>query len=601
MYDIAGTINAKNNCILLMLAAMDNSCKLKPITYQDDNFCFGMAAYVNNADNSKSYSRFDDKIIALSGNIYNRKELIAELTKSDDFTFTGNDAELILHCFCVMGPDVMQRLEGAFILAIWDIKEKSLFLARDKFGIKPLYYYFFDEVLIFASRLSGICNHPEFIKLFNEKMLLPYMCFGSPVKSETFFCNTFQIEPGAYVIYKNGTIHKESYYSLSFEPSNDNSCDITSEIHSAIVTSVKGCTDGVKCASFLSGGIDSSYIAAIAKPYITYTVGYDEKSFSESDFATRFSEEIGVNHSICRISSSQYLKTFKDAIKCLDEPIADPAATALYISACKMAEETYPPQVIISGEGADELFGGYNAYLECFRHTRYKKLPLFIRKILYLLTIPFPESKLKSFLRRNGCDLSKHNINSDRIFTDSDALKLLKCKSQPHSYDLTAECYKKYSNCSELCQKQAVDYYFKLTCDYITCVVRSTENVGIEARFPYLNTKVCEVAAKLTDEQKIKPTRTKHALRCAAHSVLPETVCNRKKVGFPVPLKQWMKEENFYNEIKNCFASKTAAKFFNCRHLEQLLASLQHGKEENYKKVLAIWTFIVWYDMYFSD
>ena len=256
--------------------------------------------------------------------------------------------------------------------------------------------------------------------------------------------------------------------------------------------------------------------------------------------------------------------------------------------------------VVLSGEGSDELFGGYNSYLDVITHQKYMKRPYFIRHLAYLLTCKLPETRKRNFIRRRGQKLENFHIGLDRVFRDDKVNTVLKNKSRLHTKQVTRKYYDAYKDSTGLQKRQIIDYYFWLVNDFVHSVTASASAFGMQARFPFLDSAVYESARTLPDSMKIGPDGTKLALRLAAEGVVPTDAYKRKKLGFPVPLKEWMKEELYYNEIKKAFTSETAKRFFKEKAILKLLDDHRNEVCDCYKKIWTIYTFIVWYDLYFN-
>jgi asparagine synthase (glutamine-hydrolysing) len=282
----------------------------------------------------------------------------------------------------------------------------------------------------------------------------------------------------------------------------------------------------------------------------------------------------------------------------MDEPLADPSTIALY-SVTELASKHV--KILTSGEGADELFGGYNTYQEEVNQSWYMKIPFPLRRLASIVAGLFPEVRGFNFIWRRGQKLENYNIGLGRVFRDEEAMKLVKCKNQIHTKDIVAPFYEEYKNNSTLIQRQVIDYYFWLVRDFLHAVDRNTTMFGIEGRTPFLDKEVYEIASKLAPNTKIDKLTTKISLRKAAETVIPNESYKKKKLGFPVPLREWVREEELYNEIKEKFNSKTAEKYFDIKRINKLLEDHKSGKKDCYKKVWTIYTFIVWYNEYFKE
>lgn len=567
--------------------------------YVDDNAALGhrrLSIIDLNGGKQPIYSADKSKVIVYNGEVYNFKELKEEL---NDYQFTTKtDTEVILHGYEKWGKDVCNHLRGMFAFAIWDKDKKELFLARDGWGIKPLYYYFDGNNFMFASEIKAFLDHPNFKKELNEDILSSYLCFNSCATEKTFFKNVFRLNPGCTLLFKDNSIEINKYFSLTFTEDNNDLEDATDKIEKALKNSVEyHQIADVEVGSFLSSGIDSSYLVALAKPDKTYTVGYDNPKYDEIKNAEELASLLGISNTSKKITKKEYLDNLKNIIYHMDEPLADPAAIALYFASEIASKDV---KVVMSGEGADELFGGYNSYQEETTQLWYMHIPFWIRNIASKFASLFPDARGLNFLYRRGQHLEDYHIGLGRVFRDKEALSLVKNKNQISTKEITESIYKEYSKNSTLVQRQAIDYYFWLVNDFLHAVDRNTMMFSLEARTPYLDKEVFNVARTLGQNVKVSSTQTKIALRKAASRSIPNESYKKKKLGFPVPLREWMKEDDLYNDIKNAFESDIASKFFNQNKILKLLEKQKSDDKVIYKKVWTIYIFILWYQIFFE-
>lgn len=547
--------------------------------------------------NQPIFNENKDIAVIFNGEIYNFVELREELKKKKHKFTTSADTEVLVHGYEEWGHELTKKLRGMFAFAIWDMKEKELFLARDGWGIKPLYYYENDGVFMFASEIKAFLDHPSFKKEFNDEILSAYLCFNSTPTEDTFFKGVKRLEPGFQLIYKNGKRKLEQYFKLEFEETNKNIEEIAEDIDVAIKNSVKyhEIAD-VEVGSFLSSGIDSSYLVSVSRPDKTYTVGYDNPKYDEISYAKDLTDKLGIANKSKKITKEEYMAAFPNIMYHMDEPLADPSAIALYFVAQIAAKDV---KVVMSGEGADELFGGYNTYKEEIDQAWYMKIPYPLRRIASAIAGLVPEARGFNFIYRRGRKLEDYNIGLGRIFRDKEAMKIVKNKNQIHTKDIVAPFYEEYKNNSNMVKRQAIDFYFWLVRDFLHAVDRNTMMFGLEARTPFLDKEVYEVARKLPTSAKINKETTKPALRLAAKKSIPNEAYKKKKLGFPVPLREWIREEDLYNDIKSKFQSNIAEKYFDQKRILKLLENHKSGKKDCYKKVWTIYTFIVWYEQFF--
>lgn len=544
------------------------------------------------------YNEDKSMVIVFNGEIYNFVELKAELKKAGHKFKNKSDTEVIIHGYEEWGPEVTKHLRGMFAFAIWDTKQKTLFIARDGFGIKPLYYAKFGSSFMFASEIKAFLDHPKFKKELNKEILSSYLCFNSTPTEETFFKGVYRVEPGYQILYKNGKINKTRFFKLEFAETNEDMDTIVKKIRMAMESSVKyHQISDVEVGSFLSSGIDSSYLVSIAKPDKTFTVGYDNPKYDEIKYAKDLALKLGIENKSKKITKEEYIKAFPNIMYHMDEPLADPSAIALYFVAEIASKDV---KVVTSGEGADELFGGYLSYREEIDQSWYMKIPYQIRHAASLVAGLFPEVRGFNFVYRRGRKLEDYNIGLGRVFRDEEAMKIVNFKNQINTKDIVAPLYMEYKDSSNLVKRQVIDYYYWLVQDFLHAVDRNTMMFGLEARTPFLDKEVYEVARHLPTYAKINKETTKPALRLAAKESIPTEAYKKKKLGFPVPLREWIREDDLYQEIKNKFDSPVAKEIFNHERIIKLLEDHKSGKKDCYKKVWTIYTFLVWYDQFFA-
>lgn len=570
--------------------------------YIDDNCALAhrrLAIIDLNTGAQPIYNEDKSKVIIYNGEVYNFKELKEALLKKKHVFKTKTDTEVILHGYEQWGEKLPNHLRGMFSFAIWDKNKNELFMARDGFGIKPLYYAKFNDTFMFASEPKAFLANPDFEKKLNTDILSAYLCFNSVPTSETFFKGVYRLDPGTCLIYKDGKIKTKSFFTLEFKEKNDDMDKIVDNIDKAMKNSVEyHQISDVEVGSFLSSGIDSSYIVSLAKPDKTFTVGYDNPKFDEISYAKDLSDKLGIENYSKKITMDEYIESFPKIMYYMDEPLADPSAIALYFVSEIASKEV---KVVLSGEGADEFFAGYNSYQEELTMQGYMKLPYFLRHIVSNIVSIFPDIRGFNFLYRRGQKLENYNIGLGRVFRDKEAQSIVKIPNQINTKDIVKNVYDRYKDNSTLIQRQMIDYYYWLVNDFLHAVDRNTMMFGLEARTPFLDNKVYEVAKSLPTYAKINKETTKVALRKAASKVIPNEAYKKKKLGFPVPLREWIKTDKLYNIIKEKFNGESAKLFFDTKKINKLLEEHKNCKRDSYKKVWTIYTFLVWYDIYFNE
>ena len=569
--------------------------------YVDDNIALGFRrlSIIDLGTGSQPiFNEEKDKVIIFNGEIYNY-QIIKEdlLAKGHKFT-TKADTEVILHGYEEYGEKILNKLRGMFAFVIYDIKTKELFGARDFFGIKPFYYYIDDEVFMFGSEIKSFLANPNFKKEFNKEMLPLYLSFQYSALEDSFFKNVYKLKPGCYFKYKDGKFKLEKYYNLELEPYEDRSFDDFKDgIRDLLNDSVEAHkVSDVEVGSFLSSGVDSSLIATISSVNKTFTVGWDNNNYSEIDYAKDLSKKIKVKNISKKISKSEYFEKFPMIQYYMDEPLADPSAIALYFVAEIASKHV---KVCLSGEGADEIFGGYNIYQEPFTVSWYYKIPFPIRKFIGVLATPFRNHSGFNFLIRRGKKIEDRYIGNAFIFDTYEIDKVLNYKSNKKYTDLTKPYYKHCKNYDDVMKMQYIDFNFWLVGDILLKADKMSMANSLEVRVPYLDRVLVDYARHLPTKYKVNEKVTKYAFREVAKEVLDKKVANKKKLGFPVPIRVWLREEDTYNLVKNTFLE--GSEFFNTKYLIKLLDDHKNEKRDNSRKIWTIYTFLVWYKQYFND
>lgn len=544
-------------------------------------------------------------VITFNGEIYNHRELREELIAKGHIFANNSDTEVLIHAYEEYGKDMLNRLRGMFAFVIWDSEKETIFAARDFFGIKPFYYTVTDDGhLIYASEIKSILAHPSYKKEVNPVALENYLTFQYSVLEETFFKGIFKLMPAHCMTYnvKNGELNIERYWEPVFEPDNSKSLDEwVNEIDDAMHDSVEHHKiSDVEVGSFLSSGVDSSYVAATFNGDKTFTVGFDYEKYNEINYAKALSDKIKIDNYSKLVSSEEYWDAIPKIQYHMDEPLADPAAIALYFVSQTAAKHV---KVSLSGEGADEFFGGYNIYHEPFDLNGFQKLPLSLRKGLAnaATAIPF-KFKGKNYLVRASKSLEERFIGNAFMFNEAEREKILKNPTgkYPHT-ELTKPYYDKVKDLDDVTKMQYIDINFWLIGDILLKADKMSMAHSLEVRVPFLDKKVFEVARHIPTEYKVNQHNTKYAMRMAAHRYLPDMVAEKKKLGFPVPIRIWIKDEKYYNMIKKAFTSDAANEFFNTDMLVQYLDEHKEGKADNSRKIWTVYMFLVWYNDFFGD
>lgn len=547
------------------------------------------------------YNETNDIVIVFNGEIYNYQELKKDLIEKGHVFRNNSDTETLIHSYEEYGEAMLDRLRGMFAFVIWDGKKKKLFAARDFFGIKPFYYAIVDGQLVFASEIKSILEYTPYKKEINPLALENYLTFQYSVLPETFFKGIYKLMPSHCLTFENGELTIRRYWEPVFEPDENVTLEeLTDKIDDAMQASIKRHKiSDVEVGSFLSSGVDSSYVAACFKGDKTFTVGFDYAKYNEIDYAKSLSEKIKIDNYSKLISTDEYWDIIPTVQYHMDEPLADPSAIALYFVSQTAAKHV---KVSLSGEGADEFFGGYNIYREPFSLRPITRLPKGLRKALgaCAAAIPF-KIKGKNYLIRGSKDVEERFIGNAFLFNEKEREKLLKNPTGKYNHtELTKPYYDKVKNLDDTTKMQYIDIHFWLIGDILLKADKMSMAHSLEVRVPFLDRDVFEVARKVPLRYKVTKENTKFAMRQAAHRYLPDMVAEKKKLGFPVPIRIWLKEDKYYNTVKDAFTSPAAAEFFNVDEIVKLLDDHRNGKNDNSRKIWAIYMFLVWYKRYFE-
>ncbi len=542
----------------------------------------------------------DDKIVTVfNGEIYNYLELREILIEKGHVFKTNSDTEVLLHGYEEWNENLPNYLRGMFAFCIYDMNNNKMFLARDNFGIKPLYYTYMNGTFMFASEIKSLLEHEDFKKEFNEEILKAYLEFSFVPTNETFFKNVHRLDAGCSMTYVDEKINVNKYFKLSFDETKKSFDDIVLDIEKEMKDSVdKHLISDVEVGSFLSSGIDSSYIVSLAKPNKTYTVGYDIPKYNEIDLAKDLTDKLNIKNKSKIISKEEYMNIIPKIMYHLDEPTSDPATVALYFVAQLASKDV---KVVLSGEGADEFFGGYNYYRQSVDMGFYNKVPYFIRNLIAKFCKLLPEMKGVNFFIRRGEKLEDSYIGVNRNFSSKKAANILKNKYSLNAIDVAKNVYEEFENESDIVKMQAIDINFWLMKDILLKADRMTMASSIEGRVPFVDKEMFKVGSSLPLEYKVTKENTKVALRKAAEKDIPNESFKKKKLGFPVPIREWLKDEDVYDEVKNVFNSENSKKFFKTKKIIKMLDEHKNNKKDNYRKIWTVYCFLKWYDVYFGN
>ncbi len=583
--------------------------------YVDDNIALGHRRLsiidVSDAGNQPLYSEDGKLILVFNGEIYNYKTIKAELIKKGYKFKTQTDSEVLIYGYREYGEKLLEKLRGMFAFIIWDKENKSIFGARDFFGIKPLYYAQMGKTFMFGSEIKSFLCHPDFKKELNTDALENYLSFQYSPCTETFFKGVYKLPPAHCFTYKNGKLEIKRYWEVKFTPDEKPELDEwVNRISDTFHDSVKAHKIAdVEVGSFLSSGVDSSYVAAIANVDKTFTVGFgNEERYNEIGWAKEFSEAINIKNYNKVISPEEYWNILPLIQYHMDEPLADPSAVALYF-VCNLASRSL--KVALSGEGADEIFGGYNVYSDP-GSTFYDKLPIGLRHGIASVVSKLPAKRGLNFFVRKGRTVEERFIGNAYMFSPKERKELLKIKTNaPDPTVITKPFYDKVKDKDDVTKMQYLDLHMWMTGDILLKADKMSMANSLEVRVPFLDKEVMALAEKIPTKYRVshKSTSdgmkytTKYAMRMAAKKDTPPSTAKtavKKKLGFPVPIRVWLKEDGYYNIVKNAFTGEAAEKYFNTDKLVELLDDHRSGKGDYSRKIWTVYMFLVWYDVYFG-
>lgn len=539
-------------------------------------------------------------VLTFNGEIYNYQSIREKLIEKGHIFKTHTDSEVLLHGYEEYGTDLLSHLRGMFAFVIWDRQEKVLFGARDFFGIKPFYYCHNDGKFVYGSEIKSIIEHPSVPRILNEEALEQYLTFQYSPILETFFKGIFRLQPGHYFILKDDQLDIKRYWEPTFNETDGALEEYVELIDKTMKDSIEAHkVSDVEVGCFLSSGVDSSYVASCFKGDKTFTVGFDNEKYNEISYAKELSKEIGIENFHKVISPEEYWDVLPKVQYFMDEPLADPAAVALYFVSQLASEHV---KVVLSGEGADELFGGYNIYKEPVDNAKYRSLPKGLRSLFGKLATAMPfDFKGKNFLIRGGQDIEERFIGNAYMFSPKERKELLRISTPAKDpKTLTAPYYQKVAGKNDVTKMQYLDMHMWLAGDILLKADRMSMAHSLELRVPFLDKEVCKVATKVPLKYKVNKENTKYAMRLAAKRNMPASTANKKKLGFPVPTRVWLKEDKYYNIVKEHFTSDVAKKYFNHEMLVNLLDEHRAGKKDNSRKIWTIFMFLTWYDQYFK-
>ncbi len=574
-------------------------------SYTDDDVALGFArlSIIDLANGKQPMANEDGSmVLVFNGEIYNFMDLREGLVKAGHEFKTHTDSEVLLHGYEEYGPALLNKLRGMFAFTIWDKKQKKLFGARDFFGIKPYYYAQMGSTFLFGSEIKSFLPHPDFKPELNEERLPDYLTFACVPGYDTFFKNVKKLPPAHYYEYQNGRMTVTRYWQPEFHIDNSKTMEqFVDEISDTFKKSVEAHKiSDVEVGCFLSSGVDSSYVAcelSKLQKVKTYTIGFEDKRYSEADDAKMLADEIKVENFEKRVTSEDYFQNAGNVQYYLDEPLGNPSANLLYFVSQRAAEDL---KVVLSGEGADEMFGGYNVYKEPLAVGKYQRIPRFLRKGAAGIARRLPDFKGKNFLIRGSQSVEERYVGNSNVFKEGERDLYLKkhYDSKPPQF-YTKPFYDQVKDQDDVTKMQYMDIHVWMVQEILLKADKMSMAHSLELRVPFLDKEIFKVAATVPAKYKVSEENTKLALRKAANREINPISANRKKLAFPLPLPEWLKEDRYYELVKSYFTNETAEKYFNTELLVKLLDDHRSGKPHLGAKIWAVFSFLVWYEQFF--
>ena len=552
------------------------------------------------------YNEDGSLVIVFNGEIYNYRDLREDLLARGHVFATASDTEVILHGYEEYGRDVLDKLRGMFAFVIWDSKAKKLFGARDIFGIKPLYYYRENGEFMFGSEIKSFLDHPGFEKRIDRARIPEYLSYEYIPYENTLFAGVYKLMPGCWMEWSADEFQTGCYHRMQYKIDESLTLDEWADrIEEVFTESVKAHQIAdVEVGGFLSSGVDSSYVVERVfdqgTSIRTFSVGYEEEQYSELPYAQSFSEELGVDNIANKISADDFFDAMGDIQYFMDEPLPNPSENPLYFLAENAAKHV---KVVLSGEGADELFGGYPNYLQEDHLAAYeRKVPRPVRRALGAIAGALPQVKGQHFLTHGAMEPWERNSRADYVFENEERQQYLADKivsEDPQVY--SKRYYDEAADVDPVTQLQYVDMKTWMAFDILLKADRMSMAHSLELRVPFLDKRVLELALTIPTRHRVLDDESKVALRRAAARRLPERVHSKEKLGFPSPLATWLREEKFYNRVRDAFAGEVAREFFVPEKLMELLDDHRAQKVSNMQKIWSFYTFIVWYEEFFGE
>ena len=501
------------------------------------------------------------------GHIRNWRDLCSELGINKELSRENREKEIIIKSYQKWGKEMANHFYGMFAFALFDTAENKYFCLRDHFGTKPFYYYITnDNKLLFGTNISKILVEEGFVKELNVDMLQIYMTLTYVAGEDTFFKGVKKLMPGHLLEFKDGVLTIERYWTPTFKPDESKSLEEwADEIHETLKSVFTEVKDEDEIAeSFLSGGVDSSYVLAMSDAKRADSCGYDEERFDESRVAAKTAELLNVKHSVAIIQPKDFFDIVPFVMYNMEQPLGDASAIVFTLGCQATAEHT---KLCYSGEGADEFFGGYNMYRNAERY---------------------------------GYNLKTFYVGNTNIMKEDEKQRILKYYN-PNVLPINRvkDIYGETEGLDPLTKMSDVDIQIWLEGDIYLNVDKMSTAFGLEIRMPLTDLRIFDIASRMPSKYKVNDETNKVAFRTAASKVLPDEIAFRKKLGFIVPIRIWLADERYNADVRAKFKSDMAAQFFDLNEINAIFDDYVGGNSDNWRKVWTIYTFLIWYEEYF--
>lgn len=548
----------------------------------------------------------DTVFVIFNGEIYNFQQLRSELEAAGHTFHCNADTEVLVHGYEEWGEDLVNRLRGMYGFVVYDKPAGKLFGARDIFGIKPFYYNITRQgEFIFGSEIKSFLEHPHFIKAVNKKALRPYLTMQFPATDETFFAGVYKLPAAHCFTYDLATsaLDVRRYWDADFSDDDSKTFEeYVEECDQVVHESVAAHRIAdVKVGSFLSGGVDSSYIAACLMPDSTFSVGFEYKDFNETNYAQELSDKLGIKNYRKMVSADEFFAALPQIQYHMDEPQSNLSSVPLWFLAQLAAEQV---TVVLSGEGADELFAGYAFYEDAPSLAKFKRVvPRGIRRALGNFAAKRPYFKGRNFLLKAAEMPEKWFTGQAYVYRPDEIDDVVRpaYASGPDVFELCAPTYERVQDRCDLSKRQYLDMNMWLPGDILLKADKMCMAHSLELRVPFLDKQVMEFAQHIPVRFRVNENGNKQVLRHAANRILPDEWATRPKKGFPVPLKFWLREQKYYDYVKEYFTAPWAEEFFDTSKLMRMLDDHFEGRALNQRKIYTALTFLIWYKRYFID